>query len=240
LCGALVYGELGAVMPRSGGEYHYLREIYHPLLGFMSGWASLIVGFAAPVALACMALSTYLHKMFPAFNPLVTAITVLTAVTLIHAYDVKMGGTLQRCLPSSRYHHHRLYYCGLFAASRTSRRFLCGNVLFRRCLFNRICRVAHLGLLRLFGLERLSLHGQRNSRTPTPIPRSLFISTVIVTILYLLLNAVFLFAAPVEAMQGQVEVGLIAARYIFGEWGGNLMGCSLLCCWCRASVPWLF
>ena len=85
LCGALVYGELGAVMPRSGGEYHYLREIYHPLLGFMSGWASLIVGFAAPVALACMALSTYLHKMFPAFNPLVTAITVLTAVTLIHA-----------------------------------------------------------------------------------------------------------------------------------------------------------
>ena len=56
------------------------------------------------------------------------------------------------------------------------------------------------------------------------IPRSLFISTVIVTILYLLLNAVFLFAAPVEAMQGQVEVGLIAARYIFGEWGGNLMG----------------
>ncbi|GAK35797.1 amino acid permease family protein [Bacteroides graminisolvens DSM 19988 = JCM 15093] len=103
LCGALVYGELGAVMPRSGGEYHYLREIYHPLLGFMSGWASLIVGFAAPVALACMALSTYLHKMFPAFDPLATAITVLTAVTLIHAYDVKMGGTCNGCLPSSRY-----------------------------------------------------------------------------------------------------------------------------------------
>ena len=50
LCGSLVYGELGAAMPRSGGEYHYLSVIYHPAVGFLSGFVSLTIGFAAPVA----------------------------------------------------------------------------------------------------------------------------------------------------------------------------------------------
>ena len=84
LCGALVYGELGAVMPRSGGEYNYLRIIYNRELGFMAGWASLIVGFAAPVALASMALSSYLSRMFPVLNPVLVGLLVLTIITLVH------------------------------------------------------------------------------------------------------------------------------------------------------------
>src|SRR5207237_9237842 len=48
LCGALCYGELSAALPRSGGEYHFLSEIYHPALGFMAGFISATVGFAAP------------------------------------------------------------------------------------------------------------------------------------------------------------------------------------------------
>src|SRR4051812_29044499 len=64
-CGALAYGELGASMPRSGGEYHYLSTIFHPLVGFLSGWVSATVGFAAPVALAAMALGDYASRVFP-------------------------------------------------------------------------------------------------------------------------------------------------------------------------------
>src|SRR5215472_4661854 len=59
LCGALCYGELAAAMPRSGGEYHFLSKIYHPALGFMAGFVSATVGFAAPVALAAMAFGQY-------------------------------------------------------------------------------------------------------------------------------------------------------------------------------------
>ncbi len=47
-CGAVSYAELGAMLPRSGGEYHLLREAYHPLLGFLGGWVSSTVGFAVP------------------------------------------------------------------------------------------------------------------------------------------------------------------------------------------------
>src|SRR5256886_17551275 len=59
LCGALCYGELSATLPRSGGEYHFLSEIYHPALGFMAGFVSPTVGFALPIALAGMALAEY-------------------------------------------------------------------------------------------------------------------------------------------------------------------------------------
>lgn len=69
LCGALSYGELGAALPRSGGEYHLLSEIYHPALGFLSGWVSLTAGFAAPTAIAAIALGEYTHAVYPAVYP---------------------------------------------------------------------------------------------------------------------------------------------------------------------------
>jgi len=59
LCGAATYAELGAALPRSGGEYNFLGRIYHPLAGFISGWISTIIGFAAPIAAVALAFSDY-------------------------------------------------------------------------------------------------------------------------------------------------------------------------------------
>jgi basic amino acid/polyamine antiporter, APA family len=55
ICGAFCYAELATMFPRSSGEYNFLRRIYHPAFGFMAGWLSATVGFAAPIALAAMA-----------------------------------------------------------------------------------------------------------------------------------------------------------------------------------------
>lgn len=226
LCGALVYGELGAAMPRSGGEYHYLREIYHPILGFMSGWASLIVGFSAPVALACMALSTYLAQVFPVLNPMVTALVVLTAVTLVHAYDVKMGGAVQR-------------YFTFFKVLVIIGFIVCGFLLPVEVqevtssvdsfsfdeIFSAGFAVSLIWVYYAYSGWNASAYMANEIRNPQrTIPRSLFISTLIVTVLYVLLNAVFMLSTPVDAMTGQVQVGLIVARHIFGTTGGNAMG----------------
>ena len=54
LCGAMTYAELGAALPRSGGEYNFLGRIYHPAAGFVSGWISATIGFAGPTALAAI------------------------------------------------------------------------------------------------------------------------------------------------------------------------------------------
>lgn len=226
LCGALSYGELGAAMPRSGGEYHYLKEIYHPALGFMAGWASLIVGFAAPVALACMAFSTYLSGVFPQLPPTPTAFVILTLITAIHAYDVRIGGAVQR-------------YFTFFKIVIILILIVCGFCLpkhpqniWASCAdfsMNEICSttfaVSLIWVYYSYSGWNASAYMANEIKNPQyTIPRSLFISTLIVTLLYVLLNAAFLFSTPVEAMKGELEVGLIAAQYIFGGSAGNLMG----------------
>src|SRR5512139_1785249 len=65
LAGASVYAELAAVYPRSGGEYNFLGRIYHPLAGFLAGWLSVTVGFAAPIALSAKAFAGYLGRVVP-------------------------------------------------------------------------------------------------------------------------------------------------------------------------------
>src|SRR2546427_11572651 len=65
LCGALCYGELGAMFPRSSGEYNFLARSYHPAVGFLAGWVSATVGVAAPIALAPIPFCEY----FTAFVP---------------------------------------------------------------------------------------------------------------------------------------------------------------------------
>src|SRR6266705_5488664 len=84
LCGALCYGELAAALPRSGGEYNFLSEIYHPAVGFMAGFVSATVGFAAPVALAAMAFGRYFHGVFNFGSPVALSFVLVWIVTLFH------------------------------------------------------------------------------------------------------------------------------------------------------------
>ncbi len=65
LCGALSYGELGAAMPGAGGEYLFLSRLFHPVIGFLSGWVSFVVGFSAPIAASAMGFSEYFCRAFP-------------------------------------------------------------------------------------------------------------------------------------------------------------------------------
>ncbi len=82
-CGALCYAELVSIWPRSGGEYHLLREAYHPLVGFLAGWVSLVAGFAAPIALAAMAFGRYMAKLGVPVEPMVLAAGAVVLVTVI-------------------------------------------------------------------------------------------------------------------------------------------------------------
>src|SRR6478609_1261894 len=95
LCGALCYGELSAALPRSGGEYHFLSKIYHPALGFMSGFVSATVGFAAPVALAAMAFGQYFNGVFGAGSPVVLSFVVVWIVTVFHVGNLRVGSAFQ-------------------------------------------------------------------------------------------------------------------------------------------------
>src|SRR5262245_4640778 len=98
LCGALAYAELAAALPRSGGEYNFLSRIYHPAVGFLAGWISATVGFAAPIAVASMAFGTYFLGAFPGFlgsavtpgtASLVLGLALAWVVSLVHLSGLK-------------------------------------------------------------------------------------------------------------------------------------------------------
>src|SRR5256885_9691411 len=95
LCGALCYGELAAALPRSGGEYNFLAEIYHPALGFMPGFVSATVGFAAPVALTPMAFGQYFNGVFAVGSKVVLSFVVVWVVTVFHLGNLRIGSAFQ-------------------------------------------------------------------------------------------------------------------------------------------------
>src|SRR6266567_1103476 len=95
LCGALCYGELSASLPRSGGEYHFLSKIYHPALGFMAGFVSATVGFAAPIALAAMAFGKYFRGVFDFGSPALLSFAVVWLVALFHFKNLQVGSAFQ-------------------------------------------------------------------------------------------------------------------------------------------------
>src|SRR3954465_12007564 len=95
LCGALCYGELSAALPRSGGEYHFLSEIYHPAVGFMAGFISATVGFAAPIALAAMAFGKYFQGVFNFGSPVALSFILVWITAIFHFGNLRLGSAFQ-------------------------------------------------------------------------------------------------------------------------------------------------
>src|SRR6476469_2863105 len=95
LCGVFSYGELGAMFPRSSGEYNFLKRAFHPAFGFVAGWVSATVGFSAPVALAAMAFGEYGKAVVPNVPPLALAIGVVWLVSIVQLTGVRHSSTFQ-------------------------------------------------------------------------------------------------------------------------------------------------
>src|SRR5271156_3159188 len=95
LCGVFSYSELGAMFPRSSGEYNFLTRAYHPAFGFLAGWVSATVGFAAPVALAAMAFGEYGKSVLPGTSPLVLALGVVCLVSIVQLCGLRHSSTFQ-------------------------------------------------------------------------------------------------------------------------------------------------
>src|SRR3984893_5011719 len=95
LCGALSYAELATALPRSGGEYNYLSEIYHPSVGFLSGWISVVVGFPAPIALAGIAFGEYFKIFAPGVSPVLISLFVIWIITLVHLFGIRVEEIFQ-------------------------------------------------------------------------------------------------------------------------------------------------
>ena len=229
LCGALSYAELGAALPRSGGEYNFLTRIYHPGAGFISGWVSATVGFAAPTALAALTFGSYFSSVFPSFSPLWLASALIIALTIFHSRSHRSSGFTQNLFTVLKL----LLILGFsalglalgvnpepvsFLPGTEDTAIVTGGAFAVALIY---VNYAYSGWNAATYISGELQNAQKS------LPVVLIASTSLVALSYLLLNYVFLSVAPMDAMAGQVEVGFIAAGYIFGTKGASIMGVLL-------------
>jgi APA family basic amino acid/polyamine antiporter len=98
LCGALTYGAVARLVPRSGGEYRYLSELLHPAAGYLAGWASLLIGFSAPIAVDALAAGAFARTVVPGIDPTAAAAALIVLLTAFHAAGFRTSFRTQNLL----------------------------------------------------------------------------------------------------------------------------------------------
>ena len=229
LCGALCYAELGAALPRSGGEYHFLSEIYHPAAGFVSGWVSATIGFAAPTALAAITFGVYLGSVAPSLPPALSATVLVIALTAAHMGTRRGSGGVQRWFTGLKVALIGVFCTAVWAAVDAGQpvafrpvagdgALLLGSAFAVALIY---VNYAYTGWNAATYLTSEVDDPQRN------LPRALALGTGLVAAIYLLLNFTFLYAAPIDAMTGKLEIGYVVAEEAFGGTGAKVMGLVL-------------
>ncbi|HJW39276.1 MAG TPA: amino acid permease [Candidatus Udaeobacter sp.] len=225
LCGALCYGELSAALPRSGGEYHFLSRIYHPALGFMAGFVSATVGFAAPVALAAMAFGKYFTGVFGIGSPLLLSFVVVWVVTAFHLGNLQVGSAFQNVSTLVKLLLiGALIAAGFFVPLKQPISFLpaTGDTM---SILSGPFAVALVYVMYSYSGWNAAAYISGEIKQPEKnVPRSLLVGTGLVIVIYVLLNAAFLATTPMAELKGQLEVALIAGNHIFGALGGRVAG----------------
>ncbi len=230
LCGALSYAELGASLPRSGGEYTFLGEAYHPAAGFVSGWVSATIGFAAPTAVVAIAFAEYSSAILPngltLFEQKGLACALILGLATLHARSRKVSGTTQTAFTAVKILLIAAFILAAFAFTQHPQ----SLDLIPQASDPKVMTSIPYGVALIYvsyaytGWNAATYISGEMGNPQRDLPRVLLFGTALVTGLYFLLNLAFLYAAPVEALRGKVEIGYIVADHVFGEKGGRLVG----------------
>ncbi|MDZ7608294.1 MAG: amino acid permease [Cyclobacteriaceae bacterium] len=227
LAGALCYGELGAAMPRAGGEYTFLSALYSPLLGFLSGWVSFVVGFSAPIAASAIGFSEYLYRAFPdAFQvdglgvnwiKKICSISIILVFTGIHLRGMEFGARVQNGLTILKIALIIVIISFGFAFGTGSWDHFNAVVTDAPAPGWKTIGLSLMWIMFAFSGWNASVYIGSEIRNPRKnIPRSLLIGTVTVTLMYLFLNALFVYAVEPHAMSGVISIGGLAVKNLFG------------------------
>jgi len=238
LCGALCYGELGAAIPRAGGEYAILSRLFHPVVGFLSGWVSLFAGFSAPIAASAIGVSEYVLGAFPSLDTALgssegvvkkgVAIAVIAVFTLIHRRTLKVGAAVQNVLTALKV----ALVVGLVVIGFSIGG---GDWSHLRADGETVVgfpgwKTAGLSLMWILfaysGRNAAAYIGSEIRNPGRNLPRALLLGTGLVTVIYLAVNLLYVWAASPEEMSGVIAVAALAVSNLAGP--GAASAVSLL------------
>jgi APA family basic amino acid/polyamine antiporter len=224
LCGALAYAELGAALAASGGEYQFLSRLFHPALGFLAAWVSLIAGFSASLALVAVAFGEHLAVFVPWLDPRLSGALLIVLTSALNVWRVRAGAVFHNAFTVGRVLLIVVFIALGLMAGDSSRLFAPGEVPLAPALVSPGFAVSFVAISFSYAGWAAAAYVAGEITDPGRVlPRALVTGTLLVTLLYMLLNAVFLAAAPLAALRDRSDVGHVAATHLFGERGGLLV-----------------
>ncbi|QIK39010.1 amino acid permease [Caldichromatium japonicum] len=226
-CGALAYAELVAALPHNGGEYQLLKRIYHPAIGFVAGFTSLVVGFAAPIAASALAFGEYLNLALgmELLAPSMAGAILILAASIQHTLRLETGSRLQDLFTLLKILLLLLFILGGLWSGSPQQLLGDGNPPVAQTILSPAFAVALIYISYAYSGWNAAAYVAGEVQDPGRwLPVALLLGTLLVTLLYLGVNAVFLAAAPADQLAAANErVGHVAASALLGEAGGRLL-----------------
>jgi APA family basic amino acid/polyamine antiporter len=225
ICGAFCYAELATMLPRSSGEYNFLRRIYHPAFGFVAGWLSATVGFAAPIALAAMAFGIYFKSVVPSAPPLILGFGITWLAALVHLGGVRFGGAYHNAWTALKLLLIVVFIVVGFAFGDSQSISFAPSAADLATIGSAPFAISLVFVMYSYSGWNAATYIGGEVRDPARnLPRALFTGTAIVIVLYVSLNAVFLATTPIHELSSQIDVAIVAGKHLFGAVGGRIVG----------------
>jgi APA family basic amino acid/polyamine antiporter len=241
-CGAMGYAELAALRPRAGGEYVYLREAYGPLVGFLTGWTSFVAGFAGAMAANSVFFVLYLDRFVPGVNnttPFFTipipyvgitvsrqtlmAIAVVWAFAFLHVRGVGPGRVVTNVLATLKVTAFLIFIAlglSIGAGSSANLTGSAGPVTITSYLSAFV-----LVMFTYSGWNAAAYMAEEVRDPGRNLPLALAIGTAAVIVIYLLINALYIYVIPIgELITVQGSLLDRVADRLLGARAGDVMG----------------
>jgi len=226
LSGAFSYAEIGTQIQKSGGEYAFLSKLFHPLVGYLSGWISITVGFAAPIALSAIAFVAYFP--FVSLNPKLTSIILIGLITAIHTRSLSISSKFQNISTLLKVALILvLIIIGLSIGASSPNVATFEGVNFTEIISPAFAIALIYVSYSYSGWNAAAYIIEELQNPKKTLPIALIGGTLLVTVLYTLLQYVFLKHVPISELSGQLNVGTIAMSKILGDNYGSIFGLAI-------------
>ncbi len=229
--GALVCAELASIFTQSGGVYVYLKEAFSPSVGFLWGWAMFWSVHSGIIAAIAVIFSRYVSYFFPMNDVMirVVSISVIMILSAINYMGVKRGSTLQTLFTLGKIIAIVFIIVAGFAlGSRVPEHFATGNIVQGDFSLNSFFLALVAGLFAFGGWHMVTYNSEETINPRKTIPKALMLGTLIVTLCYIALNAVYMYILPLDSVASSTRIAADAADALIGFGGGAFMSALVI------------
>lgn len=222
LCGAFSYAEIGTDIKKSGGEYTFLSQIYHPVIGYLSGWISLTVGFAAPIALATMAFTEYLP--IKTGYPKLIGICLVVLITLVHSRSLNISSVFQNISTFLKVFFILVFIAiGVILPADDTATAINYDKSYLLEIGSAAFAINLIYVSYSYSGWNAAAYITEEFRNPRKsLPRALIGGTLIVTVIYTLLQYTMLKHAAFSDLAGKLNVGSICVEQMLGSFPAKI------------------